>query len=106
LTIAANERIERRLALGNGRERDAGDEIGGKILETMHGDINSPIEQCLLQFLHKHAVGAQRADGLVRALVAARGDFDERAVRAGRFDRLGYPIGLPSRQRATSGADV
>jgi len=102
---ARHDRVARILARHHAGEREAGRQFGGHVLHRMHGKIDAPVRQRLLEFLDEQALAADRGERPVLDAVARRADDDglERAgfgeVGPARGQRGAQGIGLGERER-------
>jgi hypothetical protein len=72
-----DERIARIFALGNCGKIDALRKLEGDVFETMNGDVNTPIEECFVEFFGEEAFAADLGKRDVENFVASGFDGNE-----------------------------
>jgi hypothetical protein len=91
----------------DGSNRQAGGQLGGKVLEAMDREIDIPPQEGILQFLREEALPADLGQGFLGVAVAAGGDADQLIgeAGAGRDEGLGDPGRLRQGEGAAAGSD-
>ena len=106
--LLAHQRIERILALEHRGERKSGLELGGQILQAVHGQVDAFVEERAVELLGEEGPSAHRPQRHLGLQITAGDDghqLDRRRVRQGADERLDVPS-LPQRERRGAGADA
>ena len=76
------------------------------VLRRMDGDVDSALEQRLLELLDEHPAAADLAERTRPVAVAGRGDRNERDLDAGPAQRIGGALGLGQREPTAARPDA
>ena len=104
----AAERVARILARQVRADREPFRVRRGHVLRGVHGDVDPPVEQRLLELLHEDAARADLAERPRPVAVAGRRDRDERDLDAagGDASRVRGELGLREREPTAAGPDA
>ena len=100
--------IGRIFPLGDAAEHQALGQVGGQILEAVHGDVGQIDQHLGLQFLGEQALVADLGEGHIQNLVALGGHGLNRDLQAvvGLAQLIADPMGLHHGQLAAAGGDT
>ena len=107
--LLADEDVAGVGALGDGGDLELRRELGGKVLERMHGEVDAAVFKRFLNLLDEDsfAVKARRRDkaGLLHAVASGADDFDL-GLKARIAQGIGDVVGLPKCELRTARADA
>ena len=91
--------------LGYGGDRELGRRLRRQVLERVHGELDAPLDERLLDLAHEHALRTDRAERRRRVLVARRLDDRELDRESDPLERRGHRARLRSRQLGAACAE-
>ena len=102
---AAHHGVARVLALGHGGQHQARGQLGGQILQAVHGEIGAAVEQGFLNLLGEQALGPDLGERHIGDLVAGGLDDFDAARKPGGGELPLHPTGLPQGKLRTARCD-